>query len=63
MQPIYSLGLTELSVDELGAVTGGDDSCWCDSFKHAFGYVIGYALAEVVDALTSPEDSNSFLGK
>lgn len=63
MQPITSLGVAELSVEELGTVVGGDDSCWCSSLKQALGYAIGYALAEVVEALTSPEDSNSFLGK
>ena len=63
MQPITSLGVAELTQDELVAVMGGDDSCWCTSFRRAFGYALGYAAAELVDALVSPEDSNSFLGK
>ena len=63
MKPITSLGVAELTQDELVAVMGGDDSCWCISFRRAFGYALGYAAAELVDALVSPEDSNSFLGK
>ena len=63
MQPITSLGVAELTQDELVMVVGGDDSCWCTSFKRLFGYGVGYALGELVDALVSPEDSNSFLGK
>jgi hypothetical protein len=63
MQPITSLGVTELTQDELIAVVGGDDSCWCASFKSLFGYAVGYVVGELVDALVSPEDSNSFLGK
>jgi hypothetical protein len=63
MQPITSLGVAELSQDELMVVVGGNDECWCQSFKRGLGYAIGYALAELVDALVSPEDSNSFLGK
>ena len=45
------------------AVVGGSDACWCSSFKRALGYALGYAAAELVDALVSPEDDNSFLGK
>jgi hypothetical protein len=63
MQPITSLGVAELTQDELGAVVGGDDSCWCTSFKRTLGYALGYLAGELVDALVSPEDSNSFLGK
>lgn len=63
MQPITSLGVAELTQVELVTVVGGDDSCWCSSFKRLFGYGVGYVLGEVVDALASPEDSNSFLGK
>jgi hypothetical protein len=63
MHPITSLGVAELTQDELVAVVGGDDSCWCTSFKRLLGYGIGYALAELVDAVVSPEDSNSFLEK
>jgi hypothetical protein len=63
MQPITSLGVAELTQDDLVAVVGGDDSCWCSSFKRLFGYGVGYVLGEIVDALVSPEDSNSFLGK
>jgi hypothetical protein len=63
MQPITALGVAELTQDELVAVVGGDDSCWCTSFKRAFGYALGYVVGEFVDALVSPEDSNSFLGK
>jgi hypothetical protein len=60
---ITSLGVAELTQDELVAVEGGDDACWCKGLTRAVGYAIGYALAEIVDALVSPEDSNSFLGK
>ena len=63
MQPITSLGITELTQDELVAVAGGDDSCWCSSLARKLGYGIGYALGVLVDALVSPEDDNSFLGK
>jgi hypothetical protein len=63
MQAFTSLGVAELTQDEMVAVAGGDDACWCVSFKRALGYAIGYALGELVDALVSPEDSNSFLGK
>lgn len=63
MQPITSLGVAELTENELVAVGGGDDSCWCKSLASAFGYALGVIAAEVVDALVSPEDSNSFLGK
>jgi hypothetical protein len=63
MQPITSLGVAELSQDELVVVVGGDDACWCSGLVRALGYAIGYATAKVVDALVSPEDSNSFLGK
>jgi hypothetical protein len=63
MQPITSLGVAELTQDELVAVVGGDDSCWCSGLVSALGYAIGYATAKLVDALVSPEDSNSFLGK
>lgn len=63
MQPITSLGITELTQDELGAVVGGDDSCWCSSLARKFGYGVGYALGVLVDALVSPEDDNSFLAK
>jgi hypothetical protein len=63
MQPITSLGVAELTQNELVTVVGGDDSCWCSSFKRAFGYALGYVVGELVDALVSPDDSNSFLGK
>ena len=63
MQPITSLGFAELSHDELVAVAGGEDSCWCSSLKRGLGYALGYIAAELVDALVSPEDDNSFLGK
>jgi hypothetical protein len=63
MQPITPLGVAELTQDELVAVVGGDGSCWCSSFKRALGYALGYATARIVDALASPEDDNSFLGK
>ena len=63
MHTITPLGVAELTQDELAGVAGGDDSCWCTSFKRAFGYALGYIAAELVDALVSPEDSNSFLGK
>jgi hypothetical protein len=63
MQPITSLGVAELTQDELVTVMGGEDACWCLSFKRLVGYAIGYALGELADALVSPEDSNSFLGK
>jgi hypothetical protein len=63
MQPITSLGVAELTQDELMTVVGGNDECWCQAFKRGLGYAIGYALAELVDAVVSPEDSNSFLGK
>lgn len=63
MQPTTSLGVAELTQDELVTVGGGDDACWCKGFVRALGYGIGYALGEIVDALVSPEDSNSFLGK
>jgi hypothetical protein len=63
MQPISSIGVAELTQDDLVTVVGGDDSCWCSSFKSALGYALGYIAGELVDALVSPEDSNSFLGK
>lgn len=63
MQPITSLGVAELTRDELMAVAGGSDSCWCSGLASKLGYAIGYALGEIVDALVSPEDDNSFLGK
>ena len=63
MQPITSLGITELTQDELVAVGGGDDSCWCSSLARKLGYGMGYALGVLVDALVTPEDDNSFLGK
>ena len=63
MQPITSLGVAELTQDELVAVVGGEDSCWCNAFKSALGYALGYLAGELVDALVSPEDNNSFLGK
>lgn len=63
MQPITSLGVAELTQDELLAVVGGDDSCWCSSLARKLGYGIGYALGVLVDALATPEDENSFLGK
>jgi hypothetical protein len=63
MQPITSLGVAELTQDELATVVGGDDACWCSGLVRAIGYGIGYALAQFVDAVVSPEDSNSFLGK
>jgi hypothetical protein len=63
MQTITSLGVAELTYDELVTVEGGSDACWCTSLARALGYGIGYALGELVDALVSPEDDNSFLGK
>jgi hypothetical protein len=63
MQPITSLGVAELSNEELVTVVGGEDSCWCTSLKRGLGYALGYIAAELVDALVSPEDGNSFLGK
>jgi hypothetical protein len=63
MQPITPLGVAELTQDELVGLVGGEDSCWCSSFKYALGYAIGYLAGEFVDALMSPEDNNSFLGK
>lgn len=63
MQPTTSLGIAELTQDEMVAVVGGDDACWCKGLTRVVGYAIGYALAEFVDALVSPEDTNSFLGK
>jgi hypothetical protein len=63
MQPITSLGVAELTQDELVVVTGGEDSCWCSSLAGKLGYGIGYALGVLVDALATPEDDNSFLGK
>ena len=63
MQPNTSLGITELTQDDLVAVVGGDDSCWCSSLARKLGYGIGYALGVLVDALVTPEDGNSFLGK
>ncbi len=63
MQPITSLGVAELTQDELVAVAGGSDACWCSGLASKLGYAIGYALGELVDALVSPEDNNSFLGK
>jgi hypothetical protein len=63
MQPITSLGVAELTENELVVVEGGDDGCWCTSLARAFGYALGVIAAELVDAVVSPEDSNSFLGK
>jgi hypothetical protein len=63
MQGITSLGVAELTQDEMVAVVGGDDACWCASLVRAVGYGLGFAIARIVDALVSPEDSNSFLGK
>lgn len=63
MQPIASLGIAELTESDMEQLVGGDDACWCTSLVRALGYSIGYALGEIVDALVSPEDSNSFLGK
>ena len=63
MQPTTSLGLAELTHDELVAVTGGSDACWCSGLAGKLGYAIGFALGAIVDALVSPEDANSFLGK
>jgi natural product precursor len=63
MQPTTSLGLAELTESEMEQLVGGDDACWCSGLVRALGYAIGYALGEIVDALVSPEDSNSFLGK
>ncbi|HEY7408594.1 MAG TPA: hypothetical protein VH638_10035 [Gemmatimonadaceae bacterium] len=63
MQPITSLGVAELTQDELVTVGGGSDACWCSGLVRGLGYGIGYALGEIVDALVSPEDGNSFLGK
>jgi hypothetical protein len=62
MQPTTSLGVAELTESEMQLV-GGGDGCWCKGLLSAIGYGIGYALGEFVDALVSPEDSNSFLGK
>lgn len=61
MQPTTSLGVTELTESEMVQLVGGD--CWCKSLVRAIGYGIGYVAGELVDALVSPEDSNSFLGK
>lgn len=63
MQPTTPLGVAELTESEMEQLVGGDDACWCKSLVRAIGYGIGYALGEIVDALVSPEDSNSFLGK
>jgi hypothetical protein len=63
MQPITSLGVAELTHDELVAVAGGSDACWCTGLAGKLGYAIGFALGELVDALVSPDDDNSFLGK
>ena len=63
MQPITSLGVAELTQHELVTVEGGSDACWCSGLASKLGYAIGYALGEFVDALVSPEDNNSFLGK
>lgn len=63
MQPTTSLGVAELTQDELVAVAGGSDTCWCSGLTRKLGYAIGYALGQFVDALVSPEDDNSFLGK
>jgi hypothetical protein len=63
MQPTTSLGIAELTDSEMEQLVGGDDACWCKGLVRALGYGIGYALGEIVDALVSPEDSNSFLGK
>ena len=63
MHPITSPGLAELTQDEMAAVVGGSDACWCSSLASKLGYAIGYALGHLVDALVSPEDDNSFLGK
>ncbi|MGQ0715481.1 MAG: hypothetical protein ACT4PJ_17415 [Gemmatimonadaceae bacterium] len=62
MQPITSLGLAELTQDEMVEVVGGD-GCWCSSLVRAIGYGLGYAAGEIVDALIRPSDSNSFLLK
>jgi hypothetical protein len=63
MQSITALGLAELTHDELVAVEGGSDACWCSGLASKLGYAIGFALGQLVDALVSPEDDNSFLGK
>jgi hypothetical protein len=63
MHPITSLGVAELTQNELVSVAGGSDACWCSGLASRLGYAIGYALGEIVDALVSPEDDNSFLGK
>jgi len=63
MQPITSLGVAELTKDELVGVAGGSDACWCSGLAGKLGYAIGFALGAIVDALVSPEDDNSFLGK
>ncbi|HJU66982.1 MAG TPA: hypothetical protein VJ650_01960 [Gemmatimonadaceae bacterium] len=63
MLPMTSLGVAELTHDELVTVEGGSDACWCSGLAGKLGYAIGYALGEIVDALVSPEDDNSFLGK
>jgi hypothetical protein len=63
VQTITPLGLTELSADEMAVVTGGETACWCKSLARSVGYGIGYVVGAFVDALVSPEDDNSFLGK
>lgn len=63
MQPITSLGVAELTQDELVEVAGGSDACWCSGLAGAIGYAIGYIAGELVDALVRPQDSNSFLLK
>lgn len=62
MQPTISLGIAELTESEMEQLVGGD-ACWCTSLVRGLGYAIGYVVGEFVDALVSPEDSNSFLGK
>ena len=44
MQPTTSLGVAELTNDELVAVAGGSDACWCSGLASKLGYAIGFAL-------------------
>jgi hypothetical protein len=62
MQPTKPLGVAELTVCEMEQLVGGSD-CWCKSLVRGLGYAIGYAVGELVDAIASPSDSNSFLLK
>lgn len=63
MHSSTALGLTELSVDEMAAVVGGEGDCWCKALTRGIGYAIGWVVGSLVDAVVSPDDSNSFLGK